>query len=227
LIDATAALLLLLLTLPLILLAALIVKATSRGPAFYSQIRVGRGGRPFRIFKIRTMVHNCEALTGPCWSAPGDPRITLVGKILRRIHLDELPQLINVIAGQMSLIGPRPERPEFLPALEQAIPSYRRRLGARPGVTGLAQVQLPADTDLGSVRRKLKYDLYYIQNMSLWLDLRILIATACYVTGVPYEVSRRLCRLPSSDVIESSVPPPAPFPSVAFQPMRLNAVAPR
>src|SRR5262249_26068901 len=156
------------------------------GPAFYTQTRVGRDGRLFSIYKIRTMVDKCESLTGPRWSMPGDPRITLVGHFLRVTHLDELPQLLNVLRGEMSLIGPRPERPEFIPELERALPAYRGRLAIRPGVTGLAQVQLPADTDLDSVRAKLAYDLYYIRHRGAWLDFRILVCTALYAFGIPF-----------------------------------------
>ena len=132
-----------------------------------------RDGRPFTLFKIRTMAHDCEKASGARWSTPGDPRITRVGAFLRKTHLDELPQLWNVLRGDMSLVGPRPERPEFTPLLEQVVPHYRDRLAVRPGVTGLAQVQLPADTDLDSVRRKLAYDLYYIRHLNGWLDLRL------------------------------------------------------
>ena len=106
-------------------------------------MRLGKNGRPFRLHKIRTMRHDCEKATGPRWAVPGDPRITPLGRFLRQTHLDELPQLWNVLRGEMSLVGPRPERPEFVPDLEQAIPHYRDRLLVRPGVTGLAQVQLP------------------------------------------------------------------------------------
>jgi lipopolysaccharide/colanic/teichoic acid biosynthesis glycosyltransferase len=194
--DFLAAGLLLVPATPVMLLAALFVKLTSRGPAFYVQTRLGRDGRPFPIYKIRTMMHKCESLTGPRWSMPGDPRITLVGHFLRLSHLDELPQLLNVLRGDMSLIGPRPERPEFLPELEAAFPWYRERLRVRPGVTGLAQVQLPADTNLDSVRHKLTYDLYYIHNMGPWLDLRILLCTALYALGVPFRLSRGLFRIP-------------------------------
>src|SRR5262245_15585779 len=169
---------------PVILLAALAVKLTSRGPAFYTQTRVGRNGRLFTIYKIRTMIHNAESLTGPRWAIPGDPRITRLGQLLRASHLDELPQLFNVLRGDMSLTGPRPERPEFVRELEKALPSYRQRLAVRPGVTGLAQVRLPADTDLESVRRKLQYDLYYIRELSPWLDLRLVLCTACHMLGV-------------------------------------------
>jgi lipopolysaccharide/colanic/teichoic acid biosynthesis glycosyltransferase len=196
------AVVLLALTSPLVLLAALLVKLTSRGPVFYSQVRLGRFGRPYPIFKIRTMVHNCEKVTGAKWSMPRDPRVTPVGRFLRRTHLDELPQLWNVMRGDMSLIGPRPERPEFISVLEQAIPHYAERLLVRPGVTGLAQVQLPGDTDLESVRRKLAYDLYYIRQPSFWLDLRILLCTAFHMLGVPYRVLRGLCRMPTNYEVE-------------------------
>jgi lipopolysaccharide/colanic/teichoic acid biosynthesis glycosyltransferase len=198
------ALVLLVLGAPLILLAGLLVKLTSRGPMLYSQTRLGRFGRPYRIFKIRTMAHNCESTSGAKWSTEGDPRITRVGRFLRKTHLDELPQLWNILRGEMSLVGPRPERPEFIPQLEQAIPRYRERLLVRPGVTGLAQVQLPADTDLASVRRKLAYDLYYVQEVGLGLDLRIVAATALKVVGVRFDAMRMLCRLPSRDRVEAA-----------------------
>jgi lipopolysaccharide/colanic/teichoic acid biosynthesis glycosyltransferase len=203
--ECALALVLLLLTAPLIGLASLLVKLTSRGPAFYTQTRVGRHGRIFTIYKLRTMIHNCESLTGPRWAIPGDPRVTWLGHLLRVSHLDELPQLVNVLRGDMSLIGPRPERPEFVQELERAVPYYRERLRVRPGVTGLAQVQLPADSDLDSVRRKLQYDLYYIRKSNFWLDLRILLCTACYVLGVPFRVSGKLFRIPSGEEIERVV----------------------
>jgi lipopolysaccharide/colanic/teichoic acid biosynthesis glycosyltransferase len=204
--DVLAALVLLVVTAPLILLAALLVKLTSSGPAFYTQTRVGRKGRLFTIYKLRTMIHNCESLTGPRWSIPGDPRITWVGRVLRLSHLDELPQLLNVLRGEMSLIGPRPERPEFVPELDKALPSYRGRLAVRPGVTGLAQVNLPADTDLNSVRRKLSCDLYYIQNLSFWLDLRILLCTVLYAVGMPFRISRKLLRIPAAHTFDRAAP---------------------
>ncbi len=200
--DFVAALALGVVALPLIAAAALVVKLTSRGPAFYTQIRVGRGGRPFTIYKIRSMIHNCESLTGPRWSMPGDPRVTWFGWFLRTSHLDELPQLLNVLRGEMSLIGPRPERPEFMPELERELPAYAQRLTVRPGVTGLAQVQLPADTDLGSVRSKLAHDLYYVRHVHPWLDLRLLVCTAFYALGVPFSLVGRLLGIPRSDRIE-------------------------
>ncbi len=196
--DGAIALVLLVLTLPLILLAAVLVKLTSPGPALYRQTRVGRRGRLFTILKIRTMLHNCEALTGPRWSVPNDPRVTWVGRLLRLSHLDELPQLVNVLRGDMSLIGPRPERPEFLPHLYQAVGGYPNRLSVRPGVTGLAQVNLPADTSLATVRLKLAYDLHYIRNLSFLLDLRILFCTALYSLGVPFRFLRPLFRVPAA-----------------------------
>jgi lipopolysaccharide/colanic/teichoic acid biosynthesis glycosyltransferase len=207
--DFVAAAVLLVLAGPVIGLAALLVKLSSRGPAFYTQTRVGRNGRLFTIYKVRTMIHKCESLTGPRWSMPGDPRITAVGHFLRVTHLDELPQLINVLRGDMSLIGPRPERPEFVPELERALPRYRERLAVLPGVTGLAQVQLPADTDLGSVRTKLAYDLYYIRHLSPELDLRLLVCTALYAVGVPFRWSRRLCGVPGAETVAEAIPIPA------------------
>ena len=200
--DFIAALALLILTGPLILGAMLLVKLTSRGPMLYSQTRLGRRGRPFRIYKIRTMMHDCESLTGPQWSTPGDTRLTRVGRCLRRTHIDELPQLWNVLRGDMSLIGPRPERPEFAPRLEQAVPYYRQRLAVRPGVTGLAQVQLPPDSDLASVRTKTAYDLHYIRTMGVLLDVRIAWATLFKMLGLPYTRLRMLFLLPPRPVIE-------------------------
>jgi lipopolysaccharide/colanic/teichoic acid biosynthesis glycosyltransferase len=199
-----AALLLLLFTWPLILLAALVVKLTSRGPAFYSQTRLGKHGRPYVIWKLRTMYHNAEHATGPCWATVGDPRVTRVGRFLRATHLDELPQLWNVLRGEMSLVGPRPERPEFVNQLAPLIPRYRDRLLLLPGVTGLAQVQLPADTDLDSVRRKIAHDLWYLQRVGPWLDLCIVLMTACDLVGVPYALSRRFLPVPASAQIEAA-----------------------
>jgi lipopolysaccharide/colanic/teichoic acid biosynthesis glycosyltransferase len=203
--DLTLALALSAVALPVVALAALLIKLTSRGPAFYTQTRVGQEGRLFKIYKLRTMMHNCESLTGPRWSLPGDPRVTPVGRALRATHLDELPQLLNVLRGEMSLIGPRPERPEFVPELERALPGYWQRLTVRPGVTGLAQVQLPPDSDVTSVRRKLAHDLYYIERLGPWLDLRILFCTALYALGVPYERLARLVGTPGREAIEDAM----------------------
>lgn len=197
--DFVAALVLLIVTAPVMIVAMMLVLLSSRGPAIYTQKRLGLGGSVFTIYKIRTMYHDCERHGGVTWSRPGDPRITAVGRALRFTHVDELPQLINVVLGEMSLIGPRPERPEFLPQLERAFPDYRRRLAVRPGVTGLAQVQRPPDVDLDSVRRKLDYDLYYVDQVNPWLDLRIILATGLKCAGVPFAWIRRLLLLPDPD----------------------------
>jgi lipopolysaccharide/colanic/teichoic acid biosynthesis glycosyltransferase len=148
------------------------------------------------------MTHQCESLTGPCWAKPGDARITRVGRWLRRTHLDELPQLWNVLKGDMSLIGPRPERPEFVPKLEKAIPLYHGRLQVRPGLTGLAQVQLPPDTDLASVRLKLAYDLYFVQHIGLWLEARIHFATILHIFGIPFPWIRKVFGFPHTNAVE-------------------------
>jgi lipopolysaccharide/colanic/teichoic acid biosynthesis glycosyltransferase len=202
--DFAAALLLLVFTAPLMLLAILLIKITSPGPVIYSQTRLGKNGKPFTIFKLRTMTHNCESLTGAQWSTPGDSRVTAVGRWLRKTHIDELPQLWNVLRGDMSLIGPRPERPEFCPQLEQAIPLYRERLCVRPGVTGFAQVQLPPDTDFDSVRIKLAYDLHYIQTCGFWFDMRVYLGTFLKVIGLSLASIGVLCAFPTRAAVESA-----------------------
>lgn len=196
--DYTVAVLLLPLAILLVCVSAAAVKLTSPGPAFYTQTRVGLNGRRYKIIKLRTMHHNCELRSGVKWSQKGDTRITRVGRILRVTHIDELPQLLNVIMGEMSLVGPRPERPEVIKAkgLDHLVPGYKHRLLVKPGVTGLAQVQLPADTDVTSVRHKVVYDLYYVRNQSLWLDLRVLAATTLKAMGVGPRMLRRLFFLP-------------------------------
>lgn len=192
--DVIAALTGLVVAVPVLLLTALLVRLTSRGPAFYSQTRVGKGGRPFTIWKLRSMRHNCELASGAVWSGKGDPRVTTIGRFLRRSHLDELPQLWNILVGDMSLVGPRPERPEFVPQLEAAIPRYRERLLVLPGVTGLAQVHLGPDTDLASVERKLAFDLYYIKTLGFWGDVKVVLATVIHVVR-PYTGGRWFFRL--------------------------------
>ncbi len=200
--DFILALIALILAAPMILLAALAIKLTSRGPVFYSQTRAGKNGRPYTIYKLRTMVHNCEGATGARWAIPGDPRITRVGRLLRRTHIDELPQLWNILRGEMGFVGPRPERPEFVEKLKELLPDYARRLSVQPGLTGLAQIQLPPDTDLESVRRKLLYDLYYVERRSVWLDIRIMLSTGCKVLAIPFAVPRLLLRIPSGKAVE-------------------------
>ncbi len=162
-----------------------VVRLTSRGPGLYTQTRVGLGGRAFTIFKLRTMVDNCESLTGPRWCVPGDPRVTPVGRVLRKLHIDELPQLFNVFKGDMSLVGPRPERPEFVEKLARELPHYPARHAVYPGITGLAQLHLPPDTEVADVERKLVYDLHYARRVGFWLDLRILLATGLKLLGIP------------------------------------------
>jgi lipopolysaccharide/colanic/teichoic acid biosynthesis glycosyltransferase len=206
-VDAILAVLLLVPAAPLMLLSVLLVRLTSRGPAIYSQTRLGLGGRPYRIYKVRTMYHDCEKTSGARWSTAGDARITPVGRFLRKTHLDELPQLWNVLQGDMSLVGPRPERPEFVPHLEAAIPHYGERLLVRPGVTGLAQIQLPPDTDLDSVRQKLEYDRCYVKRCGLWLDVRIMAGTAFKVVGLPFGALRVLFGLPTRDEVRQAIQP--------------------
>lgn len=204
------ALILLLALCPLLLFLAALVRLTSPGPAFYTQVRLGRNGRHFHILKLRTMTHNCESVTGPLWSGPRDPRITHVGRFLRDTHLDELPQLVNVLRGEMSLIGPRPERPEIIHELELEVPEYRRRLLVLPGVTGLAQMHLSADVDLSSVQQKVKYDLYYVEHFSLALDLRILCATGFYFIAAATGLASKLLLRSHSVAID---PPSSRFAS--------------
>jgi lipopolysaccharide/colanic/teichoic acid biosynthesis glycosyltransferase len=179
------ALLLLPFVLPLIGMLIVLIRLTSLGPAIYRQQRVGLHGRLFTMYKLRTMYLNAEAGIGAVWAQPDDPRTTRIGSVLRTYHLDELPQLFNVVKGEMALVGPRPERPEFVVILRRKIPRYERRLLALPGVTGLAQLCLPPDTDTDSVRRKLKVDLRYIAHASLWMDLRIIFYTAARVFKLP------------------------------------------
>ena len=162
---------------PFWILIALGIKIDSKGPILYKQERIGMDGEKFLINKFRTMVLNAEDDTGPVWSGKDDSRITLFGKFLRRFHLDETPQLINIIYGDMASIGPRPERPYFIERLEKKYPFYKRRLKIRPGVSGWAQIKQPYDEKYEDVHQKLKYDFFYIENLSFRLDLKILLGT--------------------------------------------------
>ena len=182
--DLALAAVLFTLALPVMLAAAALVKLTSRGHAIYTQTRLGRGGVPFTIYKIRTMCNDAESLSGPRWSMPGDPRITRLGQFLRATHVDELPQLWNVLRGEMSLVGPRPERPEIVAGLRRRIRGYDRRLAVKPGITGFAQVHLPPDETIESVRQKLVYDLLYVHRQSFAFDLRLIGCTALKVLGL-------------------------------------------
>ena len=180
-VDLLGSLIGLMLVSPIMAAVALAVKLDSKGPMLYSQQRVGRFGESFTIYKFRTMRVDAEA-AGPVWAAGDeDPRLTRIGRLLRRSHLDELPQLFNVLRGEMSLVGPRPERPHFMNDLTEAIPSYDERLLVKPGMTGLAQVHYRYDTSIADVKRKLRFDLLYVKRMCLALDARILAWTVSVV----------------------------------------------
>jgi len=174
--DVLLAALLLLLTAPFVLLSAVMIWLEDRGPVFYAQSRSGWLGRPFMVYKLRTMMVQ-PADAPACWTEPGDQRITSVGRWLRRFRLDELPQLLNVLNGEMSLIGPRPERPELEEELKQRIPHYLKRYWMRPGLSGWAQVCAPYASSIEDSDLKLSYDLYYLRHFSTWLDLAILLRT--------------------------------------------------
>jgi sugar transferase (PEP-CTERM system associated) len=175
--DVVLSVLALLASAPLCCLIALLIKLDSAGPVFYRQGRVGQGGRVFALIKFRSMHRDAERETGPVWAEDGDPRATRVGRLLRRTRLDELPQFINVLRGEMSLVGPRPERPAFVEYLQSRIPFYMSRYSIKPGITGWAQVQYRYGSTLEDAVEKLEYDLYYIKNQSLFLDLLILLHT--------------------------------------------------
>ena len=163
--------------LPLMLLTALAVRLSSPGPVLYRQTRVGVNGRPFTLYKFRSMRANAEAGTGAVWAAKDDPRVTPVGRIIRRIRFDELPQLFNVLWGEMSIVGPRPERPEFVKTLSEQISYYRQRHCVRPGITGWAQINYKYGDTLEDTITKLEYDLYYIKNVSFSMDVYIIFHT--------------------------------------------------
>jgi len=178
LVDVIAGLTGLIVGLPLMLVVALMVRLTSRGPVLYHQTRVGLDGHVFTVHKFRSMRVNAEAASGPVWARPaGDPRVTRIGAFLRRTRLDELPQLWNVLTGQMSLVGPRPERPEFVEELTREIPFYGQRHVVRPGLTGWAQVNYTYGATKEDALEKLQYDLFYIKNMSLALDFYVIFET--------------------------------------------------
>jgi len=174
--DIVTSILFLATTMPLMVLVALLVRLDSPGPILYRQERVGLGGKPFTLLKFRSMRANAEA-RGPAWAQQRDPRVTRVGSFMRRTRMDELPQLINILRGEMSFIGPRPERPHFVEQLAQAIPFYRERARVKPGLTGWAQVNYPYGASVEDARAKLSYDLYYVRNRSPLLDILILLST--------------------------------------------------
>ena len=165
----------LILTSPVLLLLAILVKLDSPGPAFHIQERVGLDGKPFLCLKFRTMKVNAEAQTGPVWASKNDPRRTRIGAFLRRFSIDELPQFINVLLGDMSIVGPRPERPAFVEQFTQEIPRYMERHREKAGITGWAQINgLRGDT---SIEERTRYDVWYVENWSIWLDFKIMMRT--------------------------------------------------
>lgn len=211
-VDIVVSLISILLLSPLMLVVALLIKLTSPGPVLFRQERVGVNrrarerragglgyggnqrrvrerrivfsyGKPFSIYKFRTMVDSAES-SGPCWASEDDPRITPLGRVLRKSRIDEIPQFFNVLKGDMSIVGPRPERAFFIIRAEKEIPEFKLRLKAKPGITGLAQVELGYTNDTAGMRKKLRFDLDYIRSMSLWTDLKIMVRTiSVVITG--------------------------------------------
>lgn len=175
--DIAASFLGLMVFLPLIPFIILAIKLDSPGPILFRQVRVGQGDRPFMLMKFRSMRQDAESRTGAVWSQENDPRITRVGNVLRRSRLDEIPQLLNILKGDMSLVGPRPERPEFVGELKKRIPYYSERHYVKPGLTGWAQVCYPYGSSVEDAIEKLRYDLYYIKNISILLDFYIILKT--------------------------------------------------
>ena len=169
------------LSLPLWIITGIAIRLDSAGPVFYRQRRLGKNGNQFQLLKLRTMFHDAEKTTGPVWSREGDKRVTRVGKLLRRWHLDETPQFINVLLGDMSVIGPRPEREYIINKIKKDVPHYYERLNVKPGITGLAQVHQSYDSGIRDVRRKVRYDLLYIRKMCAYLDLKILYLTVLWI----------------------------------------------
>lgn len=182
--EFLAAFVLLILLFPLFVLIALAIKLDSKGPAIYQQKRVGKNNQIFTLYKFRTMIKEAEKF-GPQWAKENDPRITRVGKILRVSHLDELPQLINILKGELSFVGPRPERPEFVEKLKEKIPYYQLRHLVKPGVTGWAQVNYRYASSLKDTQEKLRYDFFYIKNRSFVLDFLIILKTLKLIFSKP------------------------------------------
>jgi exopolysaccharide biosynthesis polyprenyl glycosylphosphotransferase len=177
LIDVVVSIVILTVSSPLWIFVAIAIKLNSSGPLVYSQERVGKNGKVFRMHKFRSMYQDAESRTGPVWATTNDPRITPVGRFLRKTRLDEIPQFYDVVKGHMSLVGPRPERPHFVESLSKEIPLYKRRLSVKPGITGWAQIKQGYDTSIDDVKSKVRYDLFYIENMSFRMDIKILLMT--------------------------------------------------
>ena len=218
--SMTIATVIAMLALPVIPFIILAVKLSSRGPILFSQQRVGRYGKVFRLYKFRTMCADAERQSGAVWAQQNDPRITSVGKFLRKTRLDELPQLWNVLNGDMAFVGPRPERPEFVKWLSDSIPYYNLRHMVRPGLTGWAQVRYRYGASLEDTKQKLEYDLYYIKHISVLLDLLIIFETMkTVVLGRGHNESRflvivghrplHLCRISGDHLGAVAHPSPA------------------
>lgn len=175
--DILISFLILTVSLPVAIISAIAIKLDSKGPVFFTQERCGMSGELFSMIKFRSMFADAEKRTGPVWSSKDDPRITRVGRVIRKLRIDEIPQMINVLKGEMSIVGPRPERPYFVDKLAEEIPYYKRRLKVRPGITGWAQVKHKYDETIEDVKVKLRYDLFYIENMSLRMDFKIIFRT--------------------------------------------------
>ncbi len=175
--DIVVSILVLIVSLPITIITAIAIKLESPGPMLFIQERSGLNGKPFRMMKFRSMRNDAEKKSGPVWAQKNDPRITKIGAFIRKVRIDEIPQMINVLKGEMSFVGPRPERPYFVEKLAEQIPLYKRRLKVRPGVTGWAQVKHKYDEDMEDVKVKLRYDLFYIENISLRMDLKIILRT--------------------------------------------------
>ncbi|OGW85427.1 MAG: hypothetical protein A3C35_03380 [Omnitrophica bacterium RIFCSPHIGHO2_02_FULL_46_11] len=175
--DISTSLIGILISTPVMMLIAFAIKLDSRGPIFFKQARVGMRGKIFNMLKFRTMCQDAEAKTGPVWAKENDARITRIGMFLRKTHLDEIPQFFNVLRGEMSLVGPRPERPYFVHEFRKLIPHYDRRLCAKPGITGLAQIKRRYDETIEDVKKKVKYDVLYIRKMCPVLDIKVLAMT--------------------------------------------------
>jgi exopolysaccharide biosynthesis polyprenyl glycosylphosphotransferase len=162
---------------PMILITAILIKIDSKGPVIFSQERVGQNGKGFNVHKFRSMVTDAEKSSGPVWASEDDDRVTRVGRVIRKLRIDELPQLLNVLKGEMSFVGPRPERAFFITQLEKDVPYYSERLTVKPGLTGWAQVSYPYGASVEDAIEKLNYDLFYTKNMSFLLDLLIIFRT--------------------------------------------------
>ncbi len=175
--DIFVSIIILFLSAPLWLFVAIAIKINSAGSLVYSQERVGKDGKIFKMHKFRSMYQDAEARTGPVWATSNDPRVTRVGRFLRKTRLDEIPQFMDVLRGEMSLVGPRPERPHFVETLSKEIPLYKRRLAVKPGITGWAQIKQGYDTSIDDVKSKVRFDLFYIENMSFRMDIKILLMT--------------------------------------------------